>query len=562
MSEDIPDDHYEFDDPEVSFQASLALKLREYASPLTVHDFYRAIRSVTEIRDRENKAWLDRIDAEPRASEADRREARRVLKKNITEPGNRHRGKLEKELNRIERMPKDKRAAALKALEDAYRGQSNMAGRAPGTFLTSVNPKEVVSRGLSQVGSLPITLKHLDHLETGGYETSEYEPVPAADISGSMGQWNISAKERFVGTRGESPQELQAVVADMADRRKGIGPRARMLAEILQTIWKERHNDANDASVHIDEVAEKMGYERREANGLFPSEVYAEIREASQIVFGLESRWNAPPLKNRFGGSEGVGMTYVPITIYTVAGEAPADTPERVGKPLDAWTAIKFRLNDLFASTMTMPKPLLMGRDFDLNKLNLSHHRDAWSLGKQLENQFFYDWDRGRGVISRKIGWLLDAAGITSGKPMESLDRLQRAIKALQDEVSLVKQWSMPEEWRSAIERHADGKRMTPTRWLVLRDALVEIEASGTFRAHYASWKQVGQDKQDELRDALHELLATTDHSQVVIAKEIDVDPTTLSRFLSGRKNLSASKRERLAEHLAKLGRPIQGSLL
>ena len=216
------------------------------------------------------------------------------------------------------------------------------------------------------------------------------------------------------------------------------------------------------------------------------------------------------------------------------------------GRASKGWTAIRYSLGDVFKALVDRDEAMLMGRDFELNKLNPRNERWQVLLGKYLENHWRFNWDTAPGSITRSVQSLLTAgAGLNEAEAdrpaIKTLDRLDEALEKLR-EFGTVRSFTF-DETVTAVREHLqqNNGRMTQSQWAAVLASMVIVESGKQYNQHYQNHgltytgKRKGRVELQPIIVETLQLLQTTNKSQATLAAEIGISAATLSRYLAGK---------------------------
>lgn len=524
--------------------------------PITVETFFDVLRRVREVID-------DIVATHNAGATREQRDinngVRRRLKAELSA--------IEGEIHGIRKQPRAERERQLRALVEQFIEHRSTHLRAPTAAVVPVAPPDWRAiRELDTASSEPVVLKLETAFERGQFKTSAHADYPLANISGRVGNQDVTAHAELRSDL-DTP-EARAIMQGLADRlgdpRLGLGPRVQQTVQALMKFWLQSRTKAGFVSVTIQQLAHALGYQRDEHG--YRAEVYEQIREyvetaarASLQVRGL------PPLK------EGTGNAAT-LTGAAYNFEYLDDTGAARGAPSKHWTAITFRPGSFLTLAADRDGALLKGFDPELNRLNPKNERGPLLLGKWLENQFRFNWNKSPGRIERRVRTLLvEGMGLSdkaaSRASIETRNALEAALDRL-EELGTVKAWHGDARWQTVDEQlEPQGgrpRRMTRGLWLVALESMVTIEAGQRYEQHYLGHGLTYQGAAvSELVPALREYLAVTrkpngdPFTQADAAAALSISPSQLSKVLNGSKPITPQLAGRI-ETLIRQGPTLQ----
>ena len=466
---------------------------------------------------------------------------------------------IETRLREIDSLAITKRKGKLEALYTNFVGpRTALAGVVP---LKAIAPPDwaSVTRELQKQSSEPSAIKLGEALERGKFRTTEHSDYPLADVSGRLGQHEVTAHAELTpnaddAAHGEGAAIVKRIAERLADPKLSHGIRTGQAYEALMSVWLTRRGVDSTATVTIGDLAASMGYARDARRG-FSADVFPAVRECVAVLARLTMRaLNLPALK---------GLN-LPTTLTEFAFSFSYFTPDDGSgkRASEAWEAISFRPNKYLSAAITQKGAYLMGTDPNLNRLNPRRERAEVLLGKYLERQWRMNLHREHGSVTRTALTLLTAMGLSDDDARspraETLDRLVAALDKLEEQVRTLKHWDGDAQWQAAtaeIEAVREaGKYVTRGRWQKLLDARITLEAGTQYMEHYRghSLTYQGGKNVDPLAQEFRGYLLRTGRVQATVAVEIGMSASALSRFLAGStKNVSPRARERIEAMMA-----------
>lgn len=460
---------------------------------------------------------------------------------------------IERQLNQIEARPQEVRRAQLSALYKNYvlpHVHLTLDRSVPRSAI--VKPDFEAVTGKLQTTSSENTVLQLETaFSHGRFAVTPESDYPMADISGRMGNADVIAHAELRSDL-DTP-DARKIMAGLADRlrdpRLGLGPRVQQTIQALMSFWITRKNAAGNVTVTIQQLAEALGYAYGEHG--YSAEAYQNIREYVEAA----SRTN---LRAMFPDSPKQPRVEERAFSFTYFDTADGSTNNR---PSKGWLALGFRPGSYLAGATERVGALLKGYDRDLNRLNPVNERGELLLGKYLENQWRFNWNKTPGQVRRTVRELLTngmglSDGVISRPAMKTLTQLSDALDHL-EEMGTVKSWEADERWQAIDDQLTpqDGKqkRMNARLWQSALDACIEIEAAKQYHAHYINHGLTYQGTAkaaapDSPLVALKDYMARTDRSQAMIAKDLKISKSLLSQLLTGKRAVSAEVSEKIDE--------------
>jgi hypothetical protein len=494
-----------------------------------------------------------RIAAAPRKA---RKELRRQARKANTPLRNQWMNSImdmESQLKRIGAQRPDVQRTQLAALYQNFvvpHSQLMLNRDVPRSAIVSPDWNAVT--GKLQLTSSEQTVTNLDTaFSHGRFAVTPESDYPMANISGRMGNTDVIAHAELKSDL-DTP-EARKIMAELAERlrdpRLGLGPRVQQTIQALMSFWITRRNADGNVVVDIAQLAAALGYVRGEHG--YSSETYQNIREyvSAASRTNLRAMFPESPMRPR------IEERAFSFTYFDTADGATNDRPSK------GWLALGFRPGSYLAGATERVGALLKGYDRDLNRLHPVKERGELLLGKYLENQWRFNWNKTPGQVRRTMRELLtNGMGLseeTVMRPaMKTLTMLSDALDRL-EEMGTVKYWEADDRWQSVTDylepqgvRRSD-RRMNPRLWQSALDACIDIEAGKQYHAHYINHGLTYQGTAkvaapDSALLALKDYMARTDRSQAMIAKDLGVSKSLLSQLLSRDRTITPAVAEKI----------------
>lgn len=456
---------------------------------------------------------------------------------------------LARKLRSIAKSPESQQRASLGRLREWAEQNAENWGEVGGDKLGPPDweliTMEEGARELMLASSEQTVLRLGEAYERGRFTVPPHGTFPMADISGGIGANDFSVHAELGNLQNEiltADQQhiLRELADDLADVRKALGPRAQQVMEALMALWVSRRNENGEVVVRLAQLAEILGFEKR-ANGSYSASDYKTIREAIETL--ERTRINARPNQQ---DKKRPQMSY----------QEPAFTIGRTTEGSE-WVNITFRPNVFFARAATRKGALLMGVNTEVNRLHPVNERPELLLGKYLDRHFRMNWNNEPGLVRRRARELISAGmGVDAEAPATAtLTKLINSLEKLQG-IGQVLEWEME---TPGIDEALDytsqpGRRMKRLLWENAMETMIRIEASKDHREHYRNFgllsKQEGRRPLTETAAELSAYLRSTGRSQSVVAQELQISTSQMSRYLTGKSTMPAKVQERVQKLL------------
>lgn len=469
---------------------------------------------------------------------------------------------MEKQLNRIgAKRPADRRTQLAALFENYVVPYAQLMLNKDVPRSAIVRPDWDAVTGKLQTTSSENTILQLETaFSHGRFAVTPESDYPMADISGRMGNADVIAHAELKSDLDtpEARQIMAALAERLSDPRLGLGPRVQQTIQALMSFWITRKNADGNVVVTIAQLADALGYTYGEHG--YSSEAYQNIREYVEAA----SRTN---LRAMFPDSPKQPRVEERAFSFTYFDTADGSTNDR---PSKGWLALGFRPGSYLAGATERVGALLKGYDKDLNRLNPVNERGELLLGKYLENQWRFNWNKTPGQVRRTVRELLtNGMGLSeeaaSRPAMKTLTLLSDALDHL-EELGTVKSWEADDRWQAVYDQltpqAGKQKRMNARLWQSALDACIDIEAAKQYHAHYINHGLTYQGASPAAVTsaplmALKQYMARTDRSQAVIAKDLKISKSLLSQLLTGKRTVSDEVAEKI-DQLVNQGTTLQ----
>lgn len=452
----------------------------------------------------------------------------------------------------------------LKNLYSVVQHQRGLLGAVPGRDIGTANWREASE--LSTHTSEKVALELSSAIERGRFSTPPRGLFPAAEISSRpeddpekfasavlmFAELVHNQRPGAIPTE-EEQRQLNEIAKRLGDPRSADGPRTAQLLGAILAAWLSSRRTDNSVSVTIDQLAERLRYEKHQSGG-YRTRDLDEIRNywitlTTVRLSSADGRRQGPLFAvNDYGST-------VEDDEHAQELLTPDDLIRRSASA--RWTHLRVTPHESFVRLASSHSPMLMGRDENLNRLHPVNERHDLLLGRWLEEQFRLNWKQGRGLLTRRVDTLLAGADLPTDKPrIATLRRLVAALNKLEEEHGTLREWrdidGRLDEILGTVGEENDlgySPRMTPSRWRSALESKIELEAGVAYVKHqqaFASPKRRGSIEGQSWVSDLQQHLAQTGRSQAVVAEELGVTRSTLSRILSGKTRLSPAVAERI----------------
>ena len=520
----------------------------------TLQDWRATLDSALTLTLGQMKKWRGNIVKQPAA---DRKRLRQRVDREAAAAKAEHR-RIERQLDEIAEALPDEHGRRLAALyQNVVRHQGQQFATIPGSEIGTPNWEAASS--LTLASSEKFALQIGEAFERGRFQPVPQTPFPTANIYTRddrdpedfarevlMYAELVSNQRPNAEPTPAEQKKLRELAERLGDPRSAEGPRtAQLLGAILAT-WLRSRRDDNSVVVTIYQLAEMLRYSQHKSGG-YRSRDLDEIRECWATLSMTRLTSQDGSRQGPLMAANEYGTDLKGLEASSEVGQQETITlAEAIKQTATArWTRLRVTPHTVFIRLARAKSPLLMGRSDDLNRLHPVNERADLLLGKRLEVEFRVNWHRGRGLLTRTVGQLLDGAGLPTFPPrIATLRRLEAALNKLEEQHATLREWrDMDGRFTEALEsigtQDALGYsyRMTDKRWLSALESRIELEAGEAYAAHYRNFGLAHQGKQTATLAAdLQQYLAATGRSQAVVAEELGVSRQHLNGVLNGKR--------------------------
>ena len=385
-------------------------------------------------------------------------------------------------------------------------------------------------------------------LERGEFKKQEGFDHPAADITGKVGKDLVRASAELLPDEslGESKQMVLDISARLANPGLNIGPKTQQLNSAILNQWLVRRNKADSPEpdilyITIGELCELIGYKK--SNGGFRESAINTVREGIKTLAHIQTSVLTPEINGeRIKGS---ALAYT-FEYYARNSELPLGSEVR-----DSWTALKISPNTYVRAIIKREGSLIMGANPAIKRLDAVKERAAVLLGRYLELQFRYNWNKTPGQRKLRVRSLLEE-GMDLDLPNlsrkgQALDRLENALEKLIDQ-GVLKSYEFEPGYVDDKER----AKITQHTFNRIIEYNCELEAGSEYIKFYKNLGLTykGAPTLLPVVEELKGVLSSTELTQARVAEDIEVGRSTIAMWLNGKRAPDALRQEKLRNFL------------
>lgn len=448
---------------------------------------------------------------------------------------------VQAEIKKINKKEKEQEGAAMRRLWNHW-------VKHEGKKFRKVDGKLLGQTDLQKASELTITSSEspIHNLETayshGKFEVSEYADHPMADISGKVGGEMIKVVAELVTLDDEELAVVTEIAETLADPLSNLGIKTQQAFAVIIAMWLKRRDQRNRLTLHVNELAESMGYTQHK-DGCYQQAELKTVRDCVKTLgrTRLTFLTTMPTVRGKYIQTQQPALTVT----YLARG---VDLPPH-GRVEDHWKYINISVNDFVE--ITVDKGFVKGSNFKLNQLHSIKERPSILMGKYLEHEWRVNWNRTPGVVVRRIYTLL-ASGLNIDptdikRPRNLLEKLDTTLDKLR-ELGTVKYFEYSPEYVDLIQRERISRHLLTK----ILDITVTIEAGSDYQKHYINHGLTHKSAKPlaEIITDLKDYLIASNMSQSLAAQELGLTKQTLCNYLSGKHSPSQKNTEKIRSYL------------